>query len=100
MFGRFFQGPLHETGEFVRYVGPHHVEGRRRVPRQREKRGGRVLGLERQSTGEHFVRHHPNRPDIRPRVDLCPLRLFRRHVGDRAHHGAGVRHLRRGGRRI
>ena len=38
---------------------------------------------------EHFIEHHPDAEDVRPVIDIHPVRLLRRHVIRRAHHHAG-----------
>ncbi len=40
--------------------------------------------IERPRPGEHLVEHHPERVEVRPRVDRLPERLLRRHVLRRA----------------
>src|SRR6188508_1029276 len=46
------------------------------------------------TTGRHFVQDHPEREEVRSRVDLFVAELLRRHVGQRAHRTAGFRQER------
>jgi hypothetical protein len=52
---------------------------------------GGGLALERQPAGQHLVEHDAQREQVRSRVEGAAPHLFRRHVGERAHHRAGLR---------
>ena len=45
----------------------------------------RALAREGQHPRRHLVEHRPERVEVRPRVQLLPPRLLRRHVGHRPH---------------
>ena len=81
---------------------PHHhrVERRRdvRVDRARppggfgdllERHGDGAVALERHAAGERLVEDHADRVDVRARRGRLALRLFRRDVLRRPHHGTG-----------
>ena len=71
-------------------VFPGRTDRRRRL---REDAGDRVAA-ERPTTGEHFVQHGAEREDVRAIADRPPLRLFRRHIGDRADDDTELRRRR------
>ena len=69
-----------------------HGGGRRLMEDSVENRHRRVPP-EGQVAGHHLVEYHPQREKVRPRVELLPERLFRRHVRHRPgrRSGAGQR---------
>ena len=78
---------------------------RRRRRRQRlpvgiagERHGDRIRcrgAVEGSPSGQHFVEHAPERPHVRPFVDLFPADLLGAHVGRRPDHRALARRQRR-----
>ncbi len=63
-----------------------------------EQRCGHAVGLKHPLAREHFQQHHAQRPDVGAVIHGLTQRLFRGHIGRRAHaragHGqlAGARH--------
>ena len=67
-----------------RHVAPDRTDRRRRLREDAGDRDDRRIARERPPAGEHLVQHGAERKDVRAIADRPPLRLFRRHVRDRA----------------
>ena len=48
-----------------------------------------MVALERRPSHHHLVKHGPQGPDVGPVINALSPHLFRAHVGDRPHRGAG-----------
>lgn len=64
------------------------------------ERVGYVLPRERAPTGEHFVEHDAEGPDVGTAIHRFAARLLRRHVGRGAENDAGLRSRDAHGRRV
>jgi hypothetical protein len=46
--------------------------------------------LKRAPVSEHFIEHHAEAENIRAMIGRSPTHLFRRHIADSSHDGAGI----------
>ena len=82
--GSFRQAFVDEQFEFDRYPGPQAGERLRLLVHDLVDERLIVQTLERPLSANHFVEYAPQRPNIGPVIDLRPLGLLGRHVGNGA----------------
>ncbi len=88
---RLRERPADHGLDASRETGPEVLDGLWRVAENRMQERRSVIAPEGTMPDDHLVEHHPQRPEVGPRVDLIAANLFGRHVGRRPN-----RRVRRG----